>query len=114
VTDGRKKARTLALAEQLPDHSWGHCASRRPPRLNALTSQLRPVRRWDCSWPQKPRRELWRSSHSHAIAKILNAALWISIDYEARPASTWARALEDQRHVRALAARNPRGVNYPG
>src|SRR5262249_52180712 len=23
-------------------------------------------------------------------------------------------ALEDQRHVRALAARNPRGVNYPG
>ena len=23
-------------------------------------------------------------------------------------------ALEDHRHVRALAARNPRGVNYPG
>ena len=54
------------------------------------------------------------SCGSNAIAKILKAALWISIDYEARPASTWARALEGQRHVRALAARNPRGVNYPG
>jgi hypothetical protein len=40
VTDGRKKARTLALAEQLPDHSWGHCASRRAApaeRLNIST-----------------------------------------------------------------------------